>query len=227
MKTNTQNKYLTVALLVGAGLLTGCGAMIGWSANVFAPPKKVPPVYTPPAEKKILVFVDDILSPVNYEPVKGQLTEQLNHHLIEHDIANQTVAYEDLLKLIAATPNFNELAVIEVGQKLGADLVLYIHMDEFSLKDQEVSPLWRGYMETTIRVVDVREGRLWPVDRPAGYPVDPVEIPAGTQPASDYGEQLAQKVAETMAQRIAQLFYEHELRGSPVGEDSKNSRFTF
>ncbi len=209
-----QNKNLPLlwAFVAGAGILiSGCGPVIGWTLNTIAPPEKIKPVYSPPKSKIILVLVDDLVSPVAYGPIKGELTERLNEKLTEHKIAAETVPYTDLLKLISAAPNFNRLAVSEVGQKLGADLVLCVAINKFSLKDNEVSPLWRGHMETTVRIVDVEKGRLWPEDRPAGYPVKPIETPTKSHPSASYGIDVARTLAEKMADRIAKLFYTHKV----------------
>lgn len=210
--------------LVAAASLLGCGPIIGWTVNAFAPPQKVDAIYKPPPKKKILVFVDDLLNPVSYEPVKAELTQQLNRHLQENKIAGQTVSYQDMLVLIAATPEFNRLAVSEVGQRLGADIVLYVRIDRFSLKDNEAVPLWQGRLHATVRMVDVELGRLWPDDRPDGYPLRPVSPPAETNPSSRYGEVLSKRLARQMADRIAKLFYDHEISAVEARELEKQEK---
>lgn len=209
--TNRISLLSVVIPLVGGVMLGGCGPMIGWMVNAFRPPKKVHAVYRPPKDKKILVFVDDLSNPVGYEQVKGELTERLNERLVEHKIARRTVPYERVLRLKAATPEFDGLAVSQIGQRLGADLVLYVHVDHFSLKDNEVSPLWHGRMEVTVRMVDVAAGRLWPKDRQAGYAVKPVDNPTESHPSPTYEIDLAKSLAEQMADRIAKLLYDHKV----------------
>ena len=198
--------------------VAGCGPMIGWFVNAFAPPQKVRALYEPPADKKLLVFVDDMLNPVSYEPVKGELTKRLNRQLTEHKVVAQTVTYEEILDLMAATPNFNELTVTEIGQKLKADVVVYVYIDEFTLKESEASPLWRGRMRATVRVVDVELGRLWPEDRPTGHSVKPVETPGASHPSPTYGTDLSKILAEKMAERIAKLFYTHRVGARQAAE---------
>ena len=207
-----------VLAAVVAGAAAGCGPVIGWFVNAFAPPQKVKAVYQPPKGKKMLVLVDDIRNPVSYEPVKRELTERLNRQLEENKVAAQTVPYQSVLDLVTASTSFHELSVVDVGQKLGADLVLYVHVDRFSVKDDEASPLWQGRLEATVRMVDVQRGlaekrpRLWPEDRDEGYVVEPVETQPESHPSENYGEQLAETMAEQMADRIAKLFYDHEVR---------------
>lgn len=179
-------------------------------AAKFAPPKKVPPEFELPKGKNVLVFVDDMLNPVSYEPIKIQLTSRLNEHLVAHEVAAKTVSHDRLAALIAATPSFNLLSVSEVGQKLGADVVLYVRVDDFALKDVGAQQLWRGRIETTVRMVGVEAGRLWPKGRIAGHTMPPVEKPITVQASDSYADDLTNEMAAEMADKIAKLFYEHE-----------------
>jgi len=198
-------------LLAVPALASGGCALFGWFAAQFAPPQKVEAVYKPPSGKTILVFVDDLSNPVSYEPVKAELTNRLNEKLVENDIAAETVPYERLLNLMAATPNFNQLRIPTIGRELDADLVLYVEIVGFCLKDSQVSPLWNGKLSTRVKIVDSQEGRLWPVDRFEGYPLEPVETGTVDNPSTSYGAELAEILAEQMADSIAKLFYDHEV----------------
>jgi len=207
---------LLIGLLAAPLAISLCGcAFISWSVAQFSPPQEVKAIYKPPAGKTILVFVDDILHPVGYEPVKAELTERLNEQLTTQNTAGETIPYERLLNLIAATPQFDQLSISEVGRRLGADIVLYVQVEEFSLKDSPASPLWRGRFAATVRMVDVEVGRLWPEDRPGGYPVEPVEISARQETSPTYGAKLARDLAESLAEKIAKLFYDHSTSVRP------------
>jgi len=213
------NRALLILLLPLAVVLCGC-PLVSWVVAQFAPPQKVKPKYTPPAGKKILVFVDDPFDQLDYEPIKGLLAERLNKQLVEHEVAGQTVPFRRMLHLVAATPGFNRLAISEVGQKLGADIVLYVRIDRFSLKDSEASPLWHGRFGTTVRMVDVAtKARLWPTDWAEGLTIKPIELPTTEDASPQYGYEVAKKLADAMADRIAKLFYGHTI---PVEEATRN-----
>jgi hypothetical protein len=192
-------------------LSAGCQAGMGWLAANLSPPQKVKALYKPPAGKTILVFVDDVLNPVVYEPIKSDLTEQINEKLVMHKVAAATVPYDQLTQLRSTTPNFDRLSVSEVGQRLNVDMVLYVHIDKFSLKDENQNPLWHGQLQTTVRLVDVAAGRLWPPDQPEGYLMPAVELPPTDNSASAYDVQVAKDLASQMAERIAEVFYDHEV----------------
>jgi len=199
---------LTGALAAGCCCLASC-QMFSWMVAAMAPPKPVPAVYEPPQDKTILVFVDDIRNPVSYEPLKAQLSRRLSDLLVEHEVARQTVAYEKLRDLALSTPDFNQWHIPTVGEKLQADLVLYVEIDRFTLREGAQGPLWQGRLETRVKIVDSRKGRIWPEDRPNGFPVKPATTEPEANFSEDYGAVLASKLANEMAERIAKLFYAH------------------
>ncbi|MCK4603039.1 MAG: hypothetical protein KAU28_11270 [Phycisphaerae bacterium] len=211
--TSSSGRLRSSLLLLAMPLacLTGCAA-IGWTVAAFAPPQKVEALYKPPKAKKILVFVDDITNPISYEPVKRKLTEKLNEQLLEHEVAAKTIDYEKLLDLISVAPSFNELGVVQVGRKLGADIVLYVNIEEFALKEDPEGPLWRGTLRASVRMVDVqaKSPQLWPTDRD-NYPVGEVQTPATDDSSPTYGVEVARMLAEQMADKVAKLFYDHRV----------------
>lgn len=199
------------ALLLGAG---GCTQSFAWFVAQFAPPKKVEAVYEPPKDKRFLVLVEDKPSPVRYEPIKYELAERIGRKLVDRKVARETVS-QDRLHDLTNTRDYNLLSISEIGQKLDADLVLYVQIESFSLKDSPQSPLWQGRLATSVWVVDAREPRrLWPKDQPTqggGYRVGPVEFKHSENPSPTYGEEIARNLAEEMAEQIVRLFYKHEL----------------
>ena len=199
------------ALLLPAALLpllSGC-AVFSWLVAQFAPPQKVDAVYKPPEGKKVLVFVDDIRYRLDYEPIKRDLTEQLNRSLVEHKIASKTIPYRRVVDLMAATPGFYELRVSDIGRRLGAELVLYVESEKFTVKESEASPLWKGELQASVLIMDVGRGEpIWPKDR-GRYPVGPVRLRAVQDPSPTYAAQVARKLADRMADRITKLFYDH------------------
>ena len=214
MNTRPVRSILWTLLVVLATCLHGCG-VFAYFLTELSPPRKVPALYEPPADKKFLVFVDDLQHGTVHEPVKKELTDRLNRMLVDNNVAASTISYDELLDLITVTPKFNRLAINQVGQKLGADVILYVRVDKFSVKDDEISPLWHGQLETTVRVVDARtsdeaEVRMWPKDDLDGHHVEPVEIPPVADSSPGFGDAMARDLAAQMADRIAKFFYEHE-----------------
>jgi len=199
-------------------LLGGC-QVAGWLVNVFAPPQKVKAKYVPPKDKTMLVLVDGPLYLVYYEPLKYELTKELNRRIVEKHIARKTVPYESLQRLSATTSDYYELGIPQVGERVGADLVLYVLIGEFILKDEgETSPIWTPRLTASVKVVDVKKGLLWPADNPYGYSVEAVELPTTEDSSERYGEVASRQLAQQMAAKIARLFHDYEV-GSPLFSD--------
>jgi len=186
----------------------GCQLPLAILEKMF-PTEKVPATFGLPADHTILVFTDDLENPVAYPPVKRKLTEEINKVLVDKKLAKDVVPYNKLIDLRTAEPDFNRLAVASVGRRLGATLVIYVNIKRFSLKDTPIEALWRGRFSANVRVVDVKEGRLWPDERDGQN----VSIKEGTveDPSETYGAELAGNLAEKLGQKIAGLFHAHEV----------------
>lgn len=209
-------------LLAGAAaaiwLLGGCALPFAILEKMF-PKEKIPARFVLPAGKRVLVFPDDMLHPVGYPPVKRVLARRLGELLAEHELVAETIAYDSLVDLRNAETDFNRMAVATVGRRLGAELVVYVSIDGFSLKDMPVDTLWRGRFSCKVRVVDVRNGRLWP-DESAGFPVKVVE-PIAENTSEAYGAELADKLAKRLAEGVCGLFHEHYVdRARPKEKDT-------
>jgi len=205
--------------------LSSCN-IIGAAANLFSPPQKSEPKYVPPKDKKVLVFVDDRPTPVSWEPIKRDLTEELNAQLVEHKVVQSTIPYDRLLDLRSREPNFSNLGVAAIGQKLGADLVLYVNITSFRLKEDERTPVWEGRIQTCIRWIDATaveedRARLWPkMIGSEGYIPEGVALPAKEESSLSYGTTLSHKLAVKMADIITKLFYIYEIPPIGSGQDT-------
>ncbi len=208
------------ALLVLAAGLSGCGQLMGYMGHVLAGPETVEARYEIPSDARLLVFVDDIKNPLSYPEVKRRIGRRVGEHLTheDHRVVKEIVPQRDLIALVAGDPEFYTLSIAEVGNKVGADIVLYVHIDRFQLREDPASPIWKGRLEASALLVDVHEGmqrgqpRLWPTDRLEGQPVEPpATTPSEQDPSPRYGIELTNRLCDQMADRIAKLFYDHEV----------------
>jgi hypothetical protein len=202
--------FPTTVLLVALAMSQCSCAVIKYAVAKFAPPEKVEPEFAVPKGKTALVFVDDMLNPLSYPTLKAELSKMVGEELVKNEVVAKVIPYDRLADLASSMPTFNSLAVGEIGQKLGADLVFYVQIDEFDLRDPAAPQLWKGHLQVTVRLVDVAKGRLWPTDRPAGFAVPAADTPTSTESSESYGEQLATSLAAMTADSVAKLFYKHE-----------------
>ncbi len=207
MKTNAGKLLKWLVVSVCCASLSGC-AVIAWTAAALWPPRKVPALYKPDKHMPMLVFVDDTLNTAEVELVKGPLARRLGELLKDRGVVDETIPYERILQLMAAESTFEQMPIAQAGKRLGARTVLYVSVDRFIVQEY-ATPLWQGEMETTVRVVDVEEGRLWPKDQLQGYRVGKVEIPACEETGVGYESTLTRQLADMMAERIVELFCDH------------------
>ena len=206
-------RSLAIAMcwLMGAAAVStlgGCQLFFA-AVEMMFPYTTVQPQFELPKAKTVLVFPDDVENPVSYPPIKRKLAEHIAKILIDKSLVARTIPYDKLIDLRSAEPNFNRMAVASVGRKLGADVVVYISINEYTLKNMPIETLWRGKFAGWVRVVDVNEGRLWPVEQ-AGHSVS-VNTPTTENVSETYGEELSAELAEKLATEVAGLFHEHKI----------------
>ena len=213
----TRAGLLLAALLLVLPGLGGCQVFAAIAAKMF-PNETVPAAYTLPEKQVAVVFPDDLQNPISYPPLKRTLAERLSKQFVEKKLVASTVPYDKLLDLQNAEPEFNRLHVPTVGRRVGAQLVIYVSIEDFRLKDTSADTLWRGRLSARVKVVDVAKGRLWP-EESAGRLVS-VQQPVKENLSEAFGPELAKSLAEQLADEIINLFHEHEVprMALPKGE---------
>ncbi|HPS53692.1 MAG TPA: hypothetical protein PLK08_09080 [Phycisphaerae bacterium] len=194
-------------IIAGSMVFGGCAA-VGWFASLF-PTADLPAQYEIPKDQSVLVLVEDPKNIVTYSPIKYELARSVNKLLEEHKACSELISPDSVLHLKSSCTEFSQLSTAEIGKKLDADLVLYIQITTFQLKDSPYDPVWNGKMGATVRVISVNDGRLWPKDTLGGYPVDDVVRDRHMDTSDNYTEKLSADMAEELAQNIGELFYPH------------------
>lgn len=220
MRTTCRNLIVLVLIPLLTAALGGC-QLVAFIVAQFAPPQDVEAVYEPPEGKTVLVFVDDFRRPVSYEPIKEALAEGVAAELVEHEVAARTIPYGKFEDLVHSTRDFNRMPIPNVGRELGADLVVYVEIRRFSLKEDDQSPLWQGQMDVNVKVVNSQTGILWPKGRPDGYPVSYAEREPSQDLSETYGTVVAKKVAAKMSRKVARLFYDHKVPAKVFGDEEE------
>lgn len=210
----TSPNRLAAALGLAAALsLNGCAVIAYLTAQIHGP-EKIEAKFDLPKDKTTLVLVDSYGS---HEMAKRLLTEAVSKQLCDRGLVKKTIPYNDIIALRMITPEFNRLAVTEIGRKLGAETVICVHISKLALKDNPADVLWHGQMEARVKVVAVTDdndsARLWPDDRPAGYPIGPIERRESTDNSLTYASQLTKSLSLEAADELTRLFYKHDRTG--------------
>ena len=212
MKILRQSALWVMLVSMAAGVGAGCvSPIISYIAGQLQRPKKIEAEYKLPGGKVVLVLAENRTDARSYESIKRKLTDALNAELINRKLAKKAIPYDDLMDFRLRTPNYYQMAIKDVCRELKADLVVYVHIDRFRLKD-DTSDVWRGQIAATVLVKD-HDRRLWPEDLPKGHEVKAIERRPSVSSSQTYGDRLADLLASQMADRIAKLFRAYRLSG--------------
>ncbi|MCL2701707.1 MAG: hypothetical protein FWE88_08440 [Phycisphaerae bacterium] len=196
-------------LLLLAGGAAGCG-VVPWIVTQFRGPEKVKPKYEFPPEKTILVFVENdpalgYLSGV--ELVRADLANLVSALLVEHKVAARTVSQARLQNALEQLPE--RAAISEVGKRCDADFVLYVQIEKLSFQDIPNTTLYTGRMKTSVKVIDVNQGKVFPPVE-TKHSVPQITLPPVDENSPTYANVVAGALIVKMADNITKLFYEHE-----------------
>ncbi len=158
-----------IFLLLGSLFYGGCSAnqLVGVIVSPTRHEKKVPAEYALGKDKgqKILVFVEQpVWLNVNTN-LRSCLTAVVNKAL-EKKVkikSKNLVSYNKLSEFRTNEPNFSSLDQAAVGAALGADKVLYIEVENYSLSKPGGTDYYKGFLDTFAVLIDVSGGmKVWP-----------------------------------------------------------------
>ncbi len=206
------------AVALGAALALGATAcnIVGPAAYFIEGPPKAPAKYQVPPGK-IVVLVDDEDSRVSRVALRTKIGDQISETLVAEGIATGAISTKDAVAWVRKHDKPGSRASLEeVGKAVGADVVIGIKMLDFRLSVDGVQPKPLAMAE--VRGIDVRTNSVL---FPEGTDWEPVETTMReVQPelyrTSVGRREIEDSVADALAEKIAWLFYEHEI--VPIGK---------
>lgn len=202
--------------LGGAALVGGCNYFAAGYLLVHGPPK-YPAQHELDASRATVVFVDDRANRLPRRSLRQRVGEAAEQSLLENKAVKDAIASRGAI-LAANQERFSEpMSLVEIGRSVGASVLISVVVDGFTLSvdGQTFAPM----ANVRVKVVDVESGeRLWP-EEPQGKAIT-AQMPQqqGSMPR-DRAEVLRaqEQLAVWTGVRVAQLFYEHEVRQSHGG----------
>lgn len=165
-KTAKWEPILSFTFLAAVFLCSGCGIV-----SVMGTPsqyeKKIPAEFNLARHKgrKILVLVNQ---PRGLEPqinLRYYLTEAINKTLVKKVKVRPKylVAYNELAEFRSNQPDFSSLSPAKIGKALGADLVLFVMLEDCQLNEIAETDYYKGFLSTQTLLIDTAAGeKLWP-----------------------------------------------------------------
>lgn len=197
---------LALGVLILAG--PGCYQMAAAWVNLTGG-EVIEPEYTL-TKGPLLVLVDDMQSLVTQPKALRELHATISENFLEFDVNRRIIPPRELRHLRQSERKIDKMSAREIGEKLGAEQVLYVWVERFTLHAEPGAPLFQGEFTVRVKVLStdrVRDVRLWPragEGRLCAATTEPVSE-GGEVSASDVATELGRKLGQT----IAGLFYEH------------------
>ncbi len=154
--------------IIGVVWSGGCN-VIGFIAAPTAHEKKVPAEYKLYRTKsRILVFVDQARSSSVGFHVRGALDAAVIGYLANKVRVNKNNIIAPVGYTSSRVQAYAGLSPAQIGQKAGADLVLYIRIDKYELEQMDRRGYFSGSIATRSVLVDVDSAKiLWPASKEA------------------------------------------------------------
>ncbi len=197
-------------MIASLTLIPGCNVITPIAYAIHGP-EKIMPAYTLDEELKTVVFVDDPSSRVTQRRLRYTIADRATKELLAKRILVDMLDPRGILTAASNERYGEQMSISELGKSVGADIVIYAVVTEFSLSPETGAYIPRATMR--VKVIDVAQGkRIWPSDEMGA--VANIQIPQkpGSTPSTS-GERL--EIEQALANRagigLAQLFYKHEI----------------
>jgi len=202
---------LIIACILGAiTLIPGCNIITPIAFAIHGP-EKIMPVYTLDPTLKAVVFVDDPSSRITQRRLRYTIAQRATKELLAKRILVDMLDPRGILTAASSERYGEQKSISELGKSIGADIVIYAVVTEFSMSPETGAYIPRAALR--VKIIDVAQGkRLWPDDEMGHIaniqiPQKPGLIPTTLGAKLD----LEQELADRTGLGLAQLFYKHEI----------------
>lgn len=200
-----------------AGLLLGAASLLGAGCNIIAPayvlihgPEKIKKVHTLEKERPTVVFVDDLGNRIPRRVLRATMATEAEQELLSKGIVKDAISAQSALVAASKDKHGKTRSIAEIGKAVGAEVVVYVTVDEFTISPDGQSFAPGAAMRA--KVIDVvKDEKIWPPDEKGFSFRLQLRQRQGVAP-SDTGEiaKAENELAVAAGQAISQLFYDHE-----------------
>lgn len=209
-------------LLCAIPSLTGCQYIILMGYLIGGPPSIEPDFdretkksFTGKKQKVAVVCYAPDKVKWDFDKIDRELSFYVTHRLKNHKII--VIDPDQVNAWVEANPDWDKPD--ELGEAAGADYVVYIELDEFSLYEENSSNLYRGRTKGMVSVYEMENGEgevIYEKDLDSKYPI---HSPVATSEKSFYDFKTL--YMSRLSEEIGRLFYEH-FAGDDIPEGMLN-----
>ncbi len=204
---------LTLLVMAGA---TGCGYSQGALLYMLGvgQGKKIPAKFTL-TESPVMILVDDPGHRMDSPQPMRLLFDELSQSLLVNEAAKRIVPLTTIEHLQQSESDFAKLSAREIGERGGAEQVLWIEVRDYLGDEQIADANIAAFFNVTVKVLNVQEKtrrsrvRLWPTS-PDGHHVS-ATLTGSEVTIHKTSTAIAKELSTRLATSIAKLFYERRL----------------
>ena len=209
-------------LVVAVGAALGAGAIVLAGCNVVTPvayaihgPGRVKAKTKLDAEATTVIFIDDPASKVAQRSLRAQIGQRAQEVMLAKKVVVDMIDTRATLTASSKERHGKMLSTQEIGEAVGADVVIWGLLTEFTLSADGVTNMPVASMQ--VKVMNVATGETWP-------PEDnfyPLTVRMGQQPGfapNATSDRLRGEaaLADRLGVALAQMFYNHDVTESVV-----------
>ncbi len=196
-----------------AGLLGGCNVVAPVAMVVQGPPK-VPATYELDPARPTVIFVDDRHNKLPKRSLRSDIATVTERTLLDSGLIapGNMIDHRAAMRVAARETPDEPLSVVEVGRRIGAEVVIYISFDAFVITRDRVSvhPLCTA----NVMIFDaVTNAKLFPMGE--GSHALRTSLPPKTSPLQSMSlaerSAVERELAAGVGLRLARMFFEYEL----------------
>lgn len=189
--------------------LVGCN-IAGPALYLIHGPEKIPRLYELDKERPVVIFIDDRGMAIQRTPTRERIAAAAERALLDNGAVKRVIDSRAAAAIVTHEPRGELMAISEVGREVGAEVVIYIVPEVFSLSTD--GQTFEPNARFRVKVLDaVSDERLWPEERIGHTLTVSASTRQGTSP-SDAAEvrEAEDKFADLVGLRLAQMFYSRE-----------------
>jgi hypothetical protein len=158
-------KAFAISLLAGIAALPACN-IVGPIVAVAQGPGEVEAVYELDPDRKTVIFVDDPANKIAQRRTRASIGESCQQALMRKKKVREANMIDTRSALAAAANGDDDLSITEIGEAVGAEVIIYALVTRFELSGDGAD--FDPTAEIEVKIFDVTtHSRLWP---PAGQP---------------------------------------------------------
>ncbi len=203
------------AAIASVAIVVPACNIVGPAVAIIEGPPTIPAQTELQPDRSHVIFVDDRANRTPRRSLRVIIGREAEETLIAQGVVEQEnmIAAQSVLRVAMSEPADEPMAIADVGRAVGADVVIYLTIDAWTLSKDGVtySPLVAG----RAKLIDAESrARLWPAtDRGFQFRVEPRTRAADLPSTLAERSQAHTDLARRTGQALAKLFYESERPG--------------